>query len=155
MADFLEDIDPYVCARYLEYIIAERREESAEFHERLAELYLSLTLDAKRRGDESKHLSNGSSCIFNKNIHQSRERPRTPIYFNSSTPLTITDLTGCTAWYPRMVSTLGWLRQSALTFSVLLDLFEARAILLGRLGRHDQALEMYAYRLKDFLKAEE
>lgn len=35
------------------------------------------------------------------------------------------------------------------------DLFEARAILLGRLGRHDQALEMYAYRMQDYLKAEE
>jgi Vam6/Vps39-like protein vacuolar protein sorting-associated protein 39 len=35
------------------------------------------------------------------------------------------------------------------------DLWEARAILLGRLGRHDQALEVYAYRMQDFVKAEE
>lgn len=35
------------------------------------------------------------------------------------------------------------------------DLFEARAILLGRLGRHDQALELYVYWLQDFKKAEE
>ncbi|KAF8626612.1 hypothetical protein AX17_006530 [Amanita inopinata Kibby_2008] len=35
------------------------------------------------------------------------------------------------------------------------DLFEARAILLGRLGRHDQTLELYVYRLHDFAKAEE
>ncbi|KAJ3504846.1 hypothetical protein NLJ89_g7728 [Agrocybe chaxingu] len=35
------------------------------------------------------------------------------------------------------------------------DLHEARAILLGRLGRHDQALEAYVYRLQDYLKAEE
>ena len=35
------------------------------------------------------------------------------------------------------------------------DLFEARAVLLGRLGRHDQALELYVYRLQDFKKAEE
>ncbi|KIJ98467.1 hypothetical protein K443DRAFT_9138 [Laccaria amethystina LaAM-08-1] len=35
------------------------------------------------------------------------------------------------------------------------DLYEARAILLGRLGRHDQALEMYVYRLHDYLKAEQ
>jgi hypothetical protein len=35
------------------------------------------------------------------------------------------------------------------------DLHEARAVLLGRLGRHDQALETYVYRLRDFLKAEE
>ena len=37
----------------------------------------------------------------------------------------------------------------------MLDLYEARAILLGRLGRHDQALETYVYRLQDYLKAEE
>lgn len=35
------------------------------------------------------------------------------------------------------------------------DLSEARAILLGRLGRHDQALELYVHRLRDYLKAEE
>ncbi len=36
-----------------------------------------------------------------------------------------------------------------------IDLYEARAILLGRLGRHDQALELFVYRLQDYLKAEE
>ncbi|KAJ4480006.1 hypothetical protein J3R30DRAFT_3467312 [Lentinula aciculospora] len=35
------------------------------------------------------------------------------------------------------------------------DLYEARAILLGKLGRHDQALELYVYRLQDHLQAEE
>jgi hypothetical protein len=38
---------------------------------------------------------------------------------------------------------------------ISLDLFEARAILLGRLGRHEHALELYVYRLQDYLKAEE
>jgi hypothetical protein len=44
---------------------------------------------------------------------------------------------------------------SSICLKSYLDLFEARAILLGRLGRHDQALELYAYRLQDYLKAEE
>lgn len=35
------------------------------------------------------------------------------------------------------------------------DLYEARAILLGRLGRHNQALETYVYRLQNYAKAEE
>ncbi|KAF7312336.1 Rab guanyl-nucleotide exchange factor [Mycena indigotica] len=35
------------------------------------------------------------------------------------------------------------------------DLFEARAILLGRFGRHDQALELYVYKLQDYMKAEQ
>ena len=38
---------------------------------------------------------------------------------------------------------------------MILDLFEAKAVLLGRMGRHDGALEIYVYRLQDFLKAEE
>ncbi|TFK62037.1 hypothetical protein BDN72DRAFT_933557 [Pluteus cervinus] len=35
------------------------------------------------------------------------------------------------------------------------ELYEARAILLGRLKRHDQALELYVHKLHDYLKAEE
>jgi len=35
------------------------------------------------------------------------------------------------------------------------DLYEVRAILLGRMGRHGKALETYVYRLQDFRKAEE
>lgn len=38
---------------------------------------------------------------------------------------------------------------------ILTGLFEAKAILLGRLGRHDSALETYIYRLQDYLGAEE
>lgn len=37
---------------------------------------------------------------------------------------------------------------------IRIDLFEARAILLGKLGRHDSALELYVYRLRDYAKAE-
>ena len=44
---------------------------------------------------------------------------------------------------------------SKILIDLLPDLHEARAILLGRLGRHDQALETYVYRLQDFMKAEE
>jgi Vam6/Vps39-like protein vacuolar protein sorting-associated protein 39 len=40
-------------------------------------------------------------------------------------------------------------------FTVNFSYDEARAILLGRLGRHDQALETYVYRLQNYAKAEE
>ena len=39
--------------------------------------------------------------------------------------------------------------------SIVQDFFEAKAILLGRLGRHNHALELYVYRLQDYTKAEE
>jgi hypothetical protein len=40
-------------------------------------------------------------------------------------------------------------------YSRLSGFFEAKAILLGRMGRHENALEIYVYRLHDYLKAEE
>ena len=43
-----------LCAKYLEYIIEERQEATPSFHDRLAELYLLMTLEAKRRKDDSK-----------------------------------------------------------------------------------------------------
>ena len=51
VADFLESIDPAICARFIEYLINEKGDESALFHNRLAELYLRMTLSAKKRGD--------------------------------------------------------------------------------------------------------
>jgi len=55
VADYLESIDARLCARYLEYIINERdRDAPAALHTRLAELYLSLVLNAKKRNEESK-----------------------------------------------------------------------------------------------------
>jgi hypothetical protein len=53
VADYLEGIDPPLCSRYIEYLIQERHEDSPAFHNRLAELYLAMTLAARKRGDES------------------------------------------------------------------------------------------------------
>jgi hypothetical protein len=36
-----------------------------------------------------------------------------------------------------------------------IGMFEVRAILLGRMGKHQAALEIYVYRLNNFAKAEE
>ncbi len=54
VANYLEGIDPKICAKYLEYIIDERHEESQAFHDRLAELYINMTLSAKRRNEDSE-----------------------------------------------------------------------------------------------------
>lgn len=54
VADYLEHIDLHLCAKYLEFIIAERHEESPHFHDRLAELYLDMTLRAKNIGDDGQ-----------------------------------------------------------------------------------------------------
>ncbi|RXW25536.1 hypothetical protein EST38_g333 [Candolleomyces aberdarensis] len=119
VADYLEKVDPRLCIRYLEHLLEEKGENSTEFHDRLAALYLSQTLVAKKRGDED--LLRGMYDKLLKFIDTN-------------------DKFGIDRLYGLLSST---------------DLFEARAILLGRLGRRDQALELYAYRLQDYLKAEE
>ena len=57
VADFLEELDPDLCARYLEYLIGEREESSTLFHDRLAELYLDMALDAQKKGNEGQFVS--------------------------------------------------------------------------------------------------
>lgn len=44
-------VDPSICARFIEFLISERDEETSAFHDRLAELYLKMTGDAKKHGD--------------------------------------------------------------------------------------------------------
>ncbi|KAF5327421.1 hypothetical protein D9619_004692 [Psilocybe cf. subviscida] len=119
VADYLESISPSLCARYLEYMIAERQEESAQFHDRLADLYLSMTVAAKKRGDQTA---------------------RNEIYAKLLEYISTDDKFGIDRFYGYISGT---------------DLHEARAIILGRLGKHSQALETYVYRLQDFAKAEE
>ncbi|KAF9472733.1 hypothetical protein BDN70DRAFT_886627 [Pholiota conissans] len=119
VADYLESINPNLCSRYLEYLIGEKQEEMSPFHDRLAELYLSMTLAAKKRGDD-----NAREELYEKLLK----------FINTDDQFSIDRL------YGRVSQT---------------DLHESRAILLGRLGRHDQALEAYVYRLQDFKKAEE
>ncbi|KAI0649291.1 hypothetical protein C8Q79DRAFT_949834 [Trametes meyenii] len=119
VADFLEHLDPAICARYIEYLISERGEVSREFHDRLAELYLRMTVAAKKRADDESRKK-----MYEKLLH----------FIDTTEHYSADRLFG--------------LLPSE-------DLFEAKAILLGRLGRHDSALEVYVYRLQDFLKAEE
>lgn len=40
-------------------------------------------------------------------------------------------------------------------FVFVTDLFEERAVLLSRIGQHDQALDIYVYKLKNYSMAEE
>ncbi|KAG6884985.1 hypothetical protein C0993_006817 [Termitomyces sp. T159_Od127] len=116
---FLAGIDQRISARYLEFIIEERHEQTQAFHDRLAELYFSMIMSAKKRGDDQTR-----NEVYTKLLQ----------YINSNHTYSVDRL------YSTLSST---------------DLFEARAILLGRLGRHDQALELYVYRMHDYLKAEE
>ncbi|PSR72950.1 hypothetical protein PHLCEN_2v11187 [Hermanssonia centrifuga] len=119
VADFLEKIEPAICARYVEFLVNERGEESAMFHNRLAELYLTMSMSAKQQGDNDLRQTMKAKLL---NFIDTTNHYETDRLF-------------------------GLLPSD--------DLFEAKAVLLGRLGRHDNALEIYVYRLQDFQKAEE
>ncbi|KAI6108169.1 hypothetical protein F5141DRAFT_100478 [Pisolithus sp. B1] len=118
VVEYLEKIDPQISARYIEYLIEEKREEGGMFHDRLAELYLSIAVSAKKRGDNQKR-----DELYAKLLH--------------------------------FIDTTSHYQPARLYGRLSEDLYEARAILLGRMGRHEHALELYAYKLGNFQKAEE
>ncbi|KAH6906957.1 hypothetical protein BKA70DRAFT_1223822 [Coprinopsis sp. MPI-PUGE-AT-0042] len=119
MSDYLENIEPMLCIHYLEYILVEKQDESTEFHDRLAELYLRQTLTAKKWGDKATQEE-----MYSKLLH----------FLDGDQFISLDRLYGLLS---------------------LNELYEARTILLGRSGRHDQALEAYVYRLHNYIKAEE
>ncbi|KAH9998803.1 hypothetical protein BJV74DRAFT_883060 [Russula compacta] len=120
VANFLESVNRKFCARYLEFLIEERHEERSIYHDRLAELYLRMTQDAKKAGDEVESWNGAYGKLLQ--------------FVDNTTHFRVDRL---------------------LAMLPTNDLFEARAILLGKLGRHDSALELYVYRLHDYDKAEQ
>jgi len=64
VADYLEEIDPSICARYLVFLSEEKGEVSPIFHDRLAELYLSMTLSAKKRDDSALLYSDALTTLI-------------------------------------------------------------------------------------------
>lgn len=53
MANFLESISQAIGARFLEFLISDRKEQSTSMHDRLAGLYLTMTLAAAKAKNES------------------------------------------------------------------------------------------------------
>ncbi|OJA19406.1 hypothetical protein AZE42_12726 [Rhizopogon vesiculosus] len=118
VTDCLNKIDPALSARHIEYLIAEKEEASPAFHDRLAELYLNMTLSARKGGDEAKQ-----SEVYSKLL--------------------------------RFINTADHYLPDRLYGLLPENLYEARAVLLGRMGRHDHTLELHVYKLRDYVKAEE
>ncbi|KIJ52420.1 hypothetical protein M422DRAFT_26032 [Sphaerobolus stellatus SS14] len=119
VADFLDDFNPRICVRYLEFLVDDRHDTSRMFHERLAESYMNLSMKAKEEGNTELQQEMYSKLL--KFIRESEYYEVDSLFANLPSD----------------------------------DMYEARAILLGRLGKHRGALEIYVYRLKDYLKAEE
>ncbi|KAG9051519.1 Vacuolar morphogenesis protein 6 [Tulasnella sp. UAMH 9824] len=118
VATYLAGRDLTLCARYVEYLMEEKHEESALFHNWLAEIYLDLTTEAINHNDTTA---------------QQEVYGRLLRFLDSSTHYEADRI------FARLPSD---------------RFFEARAILLGRLGKHEAALDIYVNRLNDYSAAE-
>jgi hypothetical protein len=72
VADFLETIDPRICARFIEYLIEEKGEDSVGFHNRLAELYLKMATPGRSVLPEGIHSRPHEDLAFAYFIEASR-----------------------------------------------------------------------------------
>ncbi|CAE6446777.1 unnamed protein product [Rhizoctonia solani] len=118
VADYLESIDPMLCIRFIEYLFAERQEESITFGDRLGELYLRQTIKLKKeRSSEHARLYSKLLAFVNTSKYYDPDR-----------------------LYALLPQT---------------DLHEVRAVVLGKLGNHYGALEIYVHKLQDYTEAEE
>ncbi|KAE8540615.1 hypothetical protein D1P53_002978 [Cryptococcus gattii VGV] len=124
---FLSTIDRGACEGYLEYVIWTCGEEGGGFHDKLAELYMVDSRVHREKEEESE-----------KAKEEERERE------NAYTKL-LKFLNDSTHYRPyRLLNKL----------SGQAEMPEARAILLGRMGKHEEALKIYVYRLHDYTAAE-
>ncbi|CAE6468651.1 unnamed protein product [Rhizoctonia solani] len=118
VADYLESVDPMICIQFIEYLFAERQEESITFGDRLAELYLRQTIKLKKeKSSEHARLYSKLLAFVNTSKYYDPDR-----------------------LYALLPQT---------------DLHEARAIVLGKLGNHSGALEIYVHKMQDYTEAEE
>ncbi|CUA75985.1 hypothetical protein RSOLAG22IIIB_01989 [Rhizoctonia solani] len=118
VADYLESIDPMLCIRFIEYLFAERQEESITFGDRLGELYLRQTVKLKKeRSSEHARLYSKLLAFVNTSKYYDPDR-----------------------LYALLPQT---------------DLHEVRAVVLGKLGNHYGALDIYVHKLQDYTEAEE
>ncbi|PWY99444.1 hypothetical protein BCV70DRAFT_118819 [Testicularia cyperi] len=135
IVDDLNTFDKDLCAIYLEHIITNADEADPELHDKLIRLYLGKA--AKLRQETS-----------------------------GATPNTETDDDPVKGRAKVMQKLLGFLRSSTQyrPEQILVrlpaddddrDMYEARALLLGRMGQHEGALGIYVRKLDDLVMAEE
>ncbi|KAI9852427.1 MAG: Vacuolar morphogenesis protein 6 [Thelocarpon superellum] len=126
---FLHGIDDTLAVTYLEHIIHELNDLTPAFHQRLVHLYLER-LDWRNDGPD-RHWPDFRS-----------EAERTD-------------------WQERLLVFLRTSQQYSTAKALNLiprddpEFYEARALVLSKMGQHKQALEIYVFKLQDHEKAEE
>ncbi|XP_059173340.1 vam6/Vps39-like protein [Physella acuta] len=132
--DYLEKISEDLTIPYLEYIIIDRKDQTEEFHNRLVDAYRDKV--QKLRQEHIHSLPEG-------------HRPNEIGYERGELG----------EYRKKLVSFLHksqfYIPERLLTRFPTDGFHEERAILLGRLGRHEQALSIYIHTLKDIGRAKE
>ncbi|KAL4865372.1 hypothetical protein BDV12DRAFT_150353 [Aspergillus spectabilis] len=123
--EFLQRIDVKLAVRYLEHVIEELNDLTPDLHQRLVSLYLDRL--QKHQGSTKEFLSEEDHLEWREKF--------------------ITMLKSSDQYSPSKF--LGRLDRDDP------DFFEARAILFSKMGQHRQALEIYVFKLEDYVKAEE
>jgi hypothetical protein len=116
-------------ARYLEHIIQHLNENGPEFHERLIEIYMDRIKQSKSDTDDKEKESG--------DVETAREADYQKL---------IRFLESSTQYRPdRLLARIGDTARME----------EVKATLLGKLGQHEGALQIYVHKLKDHTRAEE
>jgi len=130
----LQNHAPTMVVQYLEHIIMKWGNATADFHNRLLQVYLDAVV--------------GPMQAYLASLKGSRPAPAgsEPGELGTTRTKLLAFLKTSKHYTPqRMIS----------RFLDIDGLYEERAMLLGRIGRHDQALHIYAHKLHDPKKAEE
>jgi tetratricopeptide (TPR) repeat protein len=121
--NFLDKISPVLSLQYLEYLVFKRGDRTPEFHNKLVMTYLDRVV-----------------------AEMSQPRPKSPI-----SPLVDTPMESHRLRLQRFLERSTFYRADRiLSRFPSLQLYQERAILLSRLGQHEQALALYVNKLQDF-----
>lgn len=130
----LETNAPQYVVPYLEHVVMKMQSKNPVLHNKLLQLYLGLVVDPMK--DYLADLNGATPAPAGSEPGELGPARQKLLHF----------LDFSVNYTPqKMIS----------TFLAFEGLYEERAILLGRIGRHDQALSIYAYKLNDPAKAEQ
>ncbi|KAI9882587.1 MAG: Diphthamide biosynthesis protein 1 [Watsoniomyces obsoletus] len=140
---FLQDIHSMLAVTYLEHIIHELNDLTPDFHQRLVNLYLEGLMhhDASEQEGVDGQLD----------VQEWREKLLSFLKSSNqySTGRTFNLLPKDGAFF------LSCWHDSPTLIPADPNFYEARAIVLSKMGNHKQALEIYVFKLEDHAKAEE
>jgi len=134
--DYLEHIKNDLAAEYLEHIIIDCKDEKEEFHNRLVDLYRErvhrLRMEYVHSLPEGHRPLEEGEELVDSELGQMRQKLISFLHLSQH-----------------------YIPERLLTRFPTNGFYEERAILLGRLGRHEQALDIYIHTLRNMKLAEE